>query len=87
MKKPWVAFELQPITGRKTRTWIIKSLFGESLGTVKWFGSWRQYSFFPHAGTVYERECLRAIADFCEKRTLEHRAQLPKLTMKAKAEA
>ena len=73
MKKPWISFELQPIVGRKTGTWIVKTLQGARLGVVKWFGPWRQYSFFPDPDTAWERDCLRTVADFCERSTLEHR--------------
>ena len=36
------------------------------LGQVKWYGPWRCYSFFPEAGTLFEKQCLRDIAAFCE---------------------
>lgn len=52
---------------------------GESavwLGSVRWFGRWRCYVFEPLRDTVYEKTCLREIADFCEKLTNEHNAQL-----------
>jgi len=45
------------------------------LGTVKWFGRWRGYAFFPCQQTVYEQVCLREIADFCEEFSREHRAE------------
>lgn len=73
MKKPWIYFELQPTVGKKTQIWIVKTLDGERIGVVRWFGRWRQYSLFPDEGTVWERECLRTIADFCERSTLEQR--------------
>ena len=44
-----------------------------NLGLIKWFGRWRCYAFFPRTETVFERKCLRDIADFCEARTMEHR--------------
>jgi hypothetical protein len=43
------------------------------LGEVRWFGRWRCYAFYPEPDTLYERQCLRDIADFCEARTREHR--------------
>lgn len=43
------------------------------LGYVRWFGRWRRYSFFPHAGTVYESVCLRDLAAFCDQETNKHR--------------
>ena len=47
----------------------------DCLGSVNWFGRWRCYSFNPWPGTVFEKTCLREIADFCERLTKEHRAQ------------
>ena len=49
------------------------------LGSVKWFGRWRCYSYFPNDQTVYEEQCLRDIAAFCEEHTELHmnaRAQI-----------
>jgi len=40
---------------------------GGVLGQVKWFPQWRKYSFFPVQCTVYEKQCLRDIANFCEQ--------------------
>ena len=61
----------------KTRTWLVCSLEGAGLlGDIGWFGRWRCYSFFPGLGTVYEKKCLREIADFCDRKTKEHRQDL-----------
>lgn len=75
MKKPWIEFDLQPADAKKTRTWTVKTLAGVRLGKVRWFAAWRQYSFFPDPGTTYERDCLRTLADFCERETAEYRAR------------
>lgn len=37
------------------------------LGVIKWFGSWRQYCFFPETNTLYSNECLKDIKEFLEK--------------------
>ena len=59
----------------KTRIYIVESKEeGFKLGYVKWHSAWRQYSFFPEAGTVLEKTCLRDIAEFCEEKTRKHRA-------------
>ena len=70
--EPW------PSTSGRTQVWrVYAKAGGEDLGSVRWFGRWRRYAFFPLVGTVtvFEHECLRDIADFCEARTVEHRAQ------------
>lgn len=43
------------------------------LGTVSWFGRWRCYAFNPAPMTVFEKVCLRDIANFCELLTRQHR--------------
>ena len=54
----------------KTRLWAVWTADGVArLGVVSWFGRWRCYAFFPETKTVYERRCLRDIADFCESAT------------------
>lgn len=65
---------LQPL-GRKTKVWRVKSKGLEStcLGVVKWFPRWRCYGFFPEMLTVFEKVCLRDLAQFCEEKTEEHK--------------
>lgn len=48
---------------------------GDPLGEVKWFGRWRKYAFFPERDCVFEQDCLRVIAEFCERHTRELRQQ------------
>lgn len=71
----------------KTRVFIVGPTRGggQELGYVRWFSRWRCYSFFPTGNTVYEHQCLRDIAKFCEDRTNEHRAVLR--MQKAEAES
>lgn len=40
---------------------------GEELGRVQWFGSWRQYVYFPTVRAVYSKGCLKDICDFIEQ--------------------
>lgn len=60
----------------KTRTWRVVPVDGNAadIGYVGWYAPWRCYSFFPGEYTVFERRCLRDIADFCEAQTKERRA-------------
>ncbi len=74
MSGKWIRFDLLDSTG-KTNRWQVVTLDGSIvLGSVHWFGRWRGYAFFPLIDTVFERRCLRDIADFCEQKTKEHRA-------------
>ncbi len=55
--------------GSKTHKFAVTSRFNSSLlGYVKWFNQWRQYCFFP-VNAVFDKKCLREIAEFCEDRT------------------
>lgn len=45
--------------GRKTRYVEIISLSqGLLLGTILWYGAWRQYVFEPEPDTVWNNDCL-----------------------------
>jgi len=54
-----------------TRIWLVKTLAGGSLGEIRWYAPWRKYCFYPQSETVFDKGCLRDIADFCENRTEE----------------
>lgn len=45
---------------------------GETLGRIRWFGRWRKYAFEPAPNTIFEQDCLRDIAAFCEDLTAAH---------------
>ena len=70
----WLYFTLAH-EGEKTKRWNVCAQDGEILlGTINWLGRWRQYAFFPLPETVFERQCLRDIAEFCEQQTAAWRA-------------
>lgn len=69
----WLRFEKYPENERKTSLWMVRALEGGAcLGFVRWYGRWRCYAFAATSGAIFERDCLRTIATFCEKRTREH---------------
>lgn len=51
----------------KTKVWSVVTVAipNERIGTVRWYGPWRQYCFVPDENTVYNAECLEDIAKFC----------------------
>lgn len=60
--------------GRKTKIWAIQSLSSsDTLGTVSWFGRWRQYCFRPEPNTTFNGECLNALTAFLRTQNQEHR--------------
>jgi hypothetical protein len=62
----------------KTHVWHVatKEDREDLIGEIRWFGSWRCYAFYPYDKTVYEKTCLRDIADFCEKMTVIQQNQI-----------
>lgn len=81
--KDWVTFEnCRMSKSGKTKIWDVcgvgvrKKGGGGILGHVHWFGRWRKYAFSPVPNTVFEKDCLRLIADFCERQTKTHNAAL-----------
>ena len=57
----------------KTHVWPVKSREKFDIGEIRWYGLWRCYAFFPLPDTMYEKDCLRTIATFCERRSTEAR--------------
>ena len=71
----WLRFDLAPSRGKTSVWFVVSKQQGETLGEIKWYGGWRRYCFFPFAETLYEQDCLRSIAEFCETETCKHRQQ------------
>ena len=58
----------------RTRIISVKSKrHGDLLGTIAWWGPWRQYTFFPNRDTVFDPDCMEDITKFI--RNLMKRAQ------------
>lgn len=59
----------------KTRVFATYSRHNKVLlGHIKWMPNWRQYTFFP-LNSIFDKKCLRELADFCELKTHEHREE------------
>ena len=73
----WIDFVgPMPSASGKTEQWIVAAKDGGAeLGEVRWFGRWRKYAFYPSANCVFEQDCLRAIAEFCERQSRQLRQQ------------
>ena len=58
----------------KTNVWEITSTHhGNVLGVVKWYGSWRQYCFFPESNCLFNHACLFEVFSFLIKLNDEHK--------------
>ena len=67
--------------GRKTKHWTVSRGDGAfALGVIKWYAHWRRYVFEPLAAMVFDPQCLRELADFCQQMTTEHRNATDRLT-------
>ncbi len=83
MEVKYVSFSRsRPSASGKTRIWkVLADAHIEcpySLGDIKWCGAWRRYAFAPLSNTIYEQDCMRKIADFCEDQTKKLRAKWKK---------
>jgi len=57
--------DMPDLEGRKTHLWACRNIRSDSpLGSIRWYGPWRQYCFFPSSATVYSAGCLADIQDF-----------------------
>ena len=73
----------------KTLTWWVVNKYDDGhIGWVGWYSAWRKYGYFAQPATVYEQICLREIADFCERKTREHKqnAQVERTQKASKGE-
>lgn len=78
-KPKWIRFQESVVRDPKIKTniWAVLSIHETlPLGYVRWFSNWRKYCFFPLQSTIYEQDCLRDIANFCESQTKTHREDL-----------
>ena len=50
----------------KTSIWHVETRYGDTLGSIRWFGRWRQYTFWPSPETLYSAGCLTDLADFIQ---------------------
>ena len=68
MNSRWLTFRwIAKSPSGKTDAWrVISKSSDKILGTIYWYAPWRQYSFAPEPGTVFNRECLRDLAEFLE---------------------
>jgi len=70
----YLKFEESTSPSGKTKVVAIESLSsGDTLGYIKWFGRWRQYTFFPVAETVWNVGCLDDVNAYIGKLMAERR--------------
>lgn len=70
-----------PSPSGKTQVWSIFDRRGTLIGTVSWYGPWRQYSFRPTAESIFNSSCMTELATFCAIKTKWHRDENRKRKM------
>lgn len=75
----YIEFKTLLRRGLKGKTDVVvvlaKKHQGMLLGHIKWYGAWRQYTFWPEANTILNHGCMYTIADECKRMTRQHRAE------------
>jgi hypothetical protein len=59
----------------KTKVWLVTSVArpNHDLGLVRWFPQWRRYVIETrNVSDLFDANCLREIADHCERETKAH---------------
>ncbi len=64
--------DYQPRGGRTVNRRVLTNR-GDCLGTIAWYGLWRQYTFDPVQGSTFNRDCLLDIAAYLERINKAHR--------------
>jgi len=60
----YLRFVLIGDTGKTQVYNVISVTQGSILGRLLWWGSWRQYVFEPAPYTVWNKDCLRELAEY-----------------------
>jgi hypothetical protein len=58
-----------------TSIWRVQDRDAHVLGEIRWYAPWRRYALYPEPETVWEQDCLRVAADFCQVQTKKHRSK------------
>jgi hypothetical protein len=59
---PYLLFRTPYDATKKTKTvQVINIHHNEEIGQIKWYSRWRQYCFFPHDNTIWNKECLNSV--------------------------
>lgn len=67
LKVTWISFVETGDTGKTKIFRVENNEHGFNLGTIKWYGPFRQYSFFPADNCVFEKTCLQDITNFIKE--------------------
>lgn len=77
----YLVFATEKIEGRKTKiVHIINKSNTNELGTIEWYGNWRQYCFMPSLefDTVWNNTCLTDVILVINQLMKEREIEKPK---------
>lgn len=60
---------------KKPKTYVIGVVnlnHNEEIGYIEWYSRWRQYCFFPYAGTIWNTSCLQDIQNVMDSLKIKH---------------
>ena len=60
----YLEFKLLEIKPKTLVYGVFSTLRGFKLGTIKWHGTWRQYTFFPEKSSLFSASCMEEIINF-----------------------
>lgn len=63
-KTKYITFKEMDILHKKMSYRVINNRAQETIGTIEYYPSWRQYCFFPFSGSVWNDGCLEEIIEF-----------------------
>ncbi len=70
----WVKFVDASRPHLKTKHVEVRGVGGDTLlGTIAWFGRWRQYAFYPESLTIFSDSCLDAVKREVQRLNLERK--------------
>ena len=67
VRTEYMVFRQVPTNGRTEYWEVVNIRSGGLLGTIHWYGAWRQYCFFPQGDCVFNATCLTHILGFIAK--------------------
>lgn len=62
--------------GKTKRITILSKRHCSVLGEIKWYGAWRQYTFWPDQGTIWNTQCLEDVQNYIRALMAERRKSL-----------
>ena len=69
----YLVFRELPTPGKTKVISVDSKRSGGRLGTIKWYGAWRQYTFQPWAGTIWNTGCLQDVNAYIEELMVDRR--------------